>query len=260
MQERWLLHMTEAQRIYAVGLLDAVLDLLGSPVDIPPVRSPEWTRLSLTDLPGRRTGASVTLSRGRVFLRTPLSPKRRRFAAEIVGPACSPIDVIADGDVAVILVTLAGWRRVLSSAVTAETRADADAMASAYTSLLRGAVQAHRSDWELATVQSSCEDGHVAKIFSRDQGGCQVKSRFGSRPTARTDGGMMRGLVDEFERIAGNRTHAHVVELERWHRYRLCFHATPTYLVSPTPEAMLTLRALNALPSGARLIADADRH
>lgn len=255
MQERWLLHMTEAQRIYAVGLLDAVLDLLGSPIDIPPVRSPEWTRLSLTDLPGRRTGASITLSRGRVFLRTPLSPKRRRFAAEIVGPACSPINVIADGDVAVILVTLAGWRRVLSSAVTAETRADADAMATAYTSLLRGAVHAHCSDWKLATVQSSREDGHVVKLFGRDAEGRQVGERFASKPGVRIDHVMSEELAAEMDRLGGSRSHAHVVELEEWQRYRLRFHATPEYLVPPTRDAMTTLRALAALPPGARLAA-----
>lgn len=252
MQE-WLLHMTEAQRIYAVGLLDAVLDFLGSPVDIPPTRSPEWTRLSLTGLPDRRTGASVTLSRGKVFLRTPLSPKRRRLAAEIVGPACSPIDVIADGDVAVILVTLAGWRRVLSSAVTAETRADAEAMASAYTSLLRGAVHAHCSEWEMATVQSSREDGHVVKLFGRNVGGRQVCERFASKPGVRIDHVMSEELATELDRLRGDRPHAHVVELEEWQRYRLRFHCTPEYLVPPTRDAMTTLRALAALPPGARL-------
>lgn len=255
MQKKWLLHMTEAQRIYAVGLLDAVLDFLGSPVDILPTRSPEWTRLSLTGLPGRRTGASVTLSRGRVFLRTPLSPKQRRFAAEIVGPACSPIDVIADGDVAVILVTLAGWRRVLSSAVTAETMADADAIASAYTSLLRGAVHAHCSDWEMATVQSSRKDGHVVKLFGRDAEGRQVGERFASKPGVGIDHVMSEELAAEMDHLGGSRSHAHVVELATWQRYRLRLHATPEYLISPTQDPLLTLRAFNALPAGAQLSA-----
>lgn len=250
----WLLHMTEAQRNYAAGLIDSVLHVLGSPVDLPPTRSSNWCRLFLSHLPDRRSGATVTLSRGRVFLRTPLSPRRDRFAAELVGPACAPIDVIADGDVAVILVTLVGWRAALSSPVTTGMAADVDAMALACTRLLRGVVEAHRPDWELATLQSSPEEGHVAKVFSRDAGGWQVKSRFASRPSARTDGGMTQELVDELERIGGDRTQAHVVELERWQRYRLCFHATPTYLVSPTTDAMLTLRALADLPSGAGFV------
>ncbi len=124
----WLLHMTESQRTYAVGLIDAALDRLGTPFDMPPVRCPNWTRLTVRSLGDRRAGASVLLSRGKVFLRTPLSLRRGRFAAEITGRACSAVDVLADGDVAVMLVTLAEWRSALSSPVTAATTAEVEKM------------------------------------------------------------------------------------------------------------------------------------
>jgi hypothetical protein len=249
----WLLHMTEAQRTYAVGLIDAVLDRLGTPFDLPPARGHNRTRLTVQGLADRRPGARVAFSKGQVFLRTPLSLRRDRFAAEITGPACAPIDVLADGDVAAILVTLAGWRSALSSPVTSETTADVDEMERAAKSLLRGIVHMHRPDWEMAALQSSRDDGHVVRVFSREPDGSQLGRRFTSRPNPR-GGGMTRELAAEIDRLGGGRDHVHVVELERWQRYRMCFEASPDYLVSPTTDPMTTMRALNALPSGARLM------
>ncbi len=249
----WLLHMTEAQRTYAVGLINAVLDRIGAPFDLPSSRCARRTRLTVARLGDRRAGARVSLSRGKVFLRTPLSLRRDRFAAEITGPACAPIDVLADSDVAVILVTLAGWRSALSSPVTSETTADVEEMERAAKSLLRGIVHMHRPDWEMAVLQSSRDDGHVVRVFSREPNGSQLGRRFTSRPNPR-GGGMTRELAAEIDRIGGDRVHAHVVELERWQRYRMCFEATPDYLVSPIPDPMTTMRALNALPPDARLL------
>lgn len=253
----WLLHMTEAQRTYAVRLIDAMLAALGEPVDLPLVRASRWSRLTVHGLLDRRSGASLALSNGRVFLRTPLSVRRERFAAELVGPACAPVDVIADGDVAVMLVTLAGWRAALSARVTSTTSAAVSATAGAMAGLLRGVVHAHRPDWEMATLQSSRENGHVVRLYSRDTNGRQVRDLFSSRPSDCGDGGMTRELVGEIDRILGDGANAHVVELERWRRYRLCFHATPDFLISPVGDPMLTLRALNALPPGARLASSA---
>lgn len=253
----WLLHMTEPQRIYAVGLIDAMLAALGRPVDLPLVRASKWSRLTVHELPDRRSGASLALSNGRVFLRTPLSVRRGRFAAELVGPACAPIDVIADGDVAVMLVTLVGWRAALSARVTTATSAVVEATAGAMTGLLRGVVHVHRPDWEMATLQSSWTDGHVVRLYSRDTNGRQVRGLFSNRPSQHGHGGMTEDLVGEIDRILGDGAHAHVVELEKWRRYRLCFHATPDFLISPVGDPMLTLRALNALPSGARLASSA---
>lgn len=250
----WLLHMTEAQRTYAVGLIDAVLDLLGTPIDLPPVRCANWTRLTLHGLADRRPGATVTLSRGRVFLRTPLSPRRNRFAAEITGPACAEIDVLADGDVAVMLVTLAGWRSALSAPVTTATTAEVEEMERASKMLLTGVVHMHRPDWEMAALQSSRDEGHVVRVFSREPDGSQLGRRFTSGPEAPSCAGMTRELVGEIDRIVGGRAHVHVVELERWQRYRMCFEATPDYLVSPITDPMTTMRALNALPPDARLL------
>lgn len=249
----WLLHMTEAQRTYAVSLIDAVLDRLGTPFDLPPVRWHDRTRLTVQGLTDRRQGVRVSLSKGQVFLRTPLSLRRERFAAEITGPACAPIDVIAEGDVAVILATLAGWRSALSSPVTTETTADVEEMERAAKTLLRGIVHMHRPDWEMAALQSSRDNGHVVRVFSREPDGSQLGRRFTSRPNPR-GGGMTRELAAEIDRLGGGRAHAHVVELERWQRYRMCFEATPDYLVSPISDPMTTMRALNALPPDARLL------
>lgn len=249
----WLLHMTESQRTYAVGLIDAALDRLGTPFDMPPVRCPNWTRLTVPSLGDRRAGASVSLSRGRVFLRTPLSLRRGRFAAEITGLACSAMDVLADGDVAVMLVTLAGWRSALSSTVTAATTTDVEEMERVSKTLLRGIVHMHRPDWEMAALQSSRDEGHVVRVFSREPDGSQLGRRFTSQPNPR-GGGMTRELAAEIDRIVGSRAHAHVVELERWKRYRLRMEATPDYLLSPTRDPMTTMRALNALPPDARLL------
>lgn len=249
----WLLHMTEAQRTYAVGLIDAVLDRIGTPFDPPPLRYPRCTRLTVTGLGDRRAGASVSLSQGKVFLRTPLSLRRDRFAAEITGPACDAIEVIAEGDVAIILTTLSDWRSVLSSPVTAEMKAGVEEMERAAKDLLRGIVDMHRPDWEMAALQSSRDDGHVVRVFSREPNGSQLGRRFTSRPNPR-GGGMTRELVAEIDRLGGGRAHAHVVELERWKRYRMCFEATPDYLVSPTRDPMTTMRSLNALPPDARLL------
>lgn len=248
----WLLHMTEAQRTYAVDLLDAVLDRVGTPFDPPPSRCPRCTRVTVAGLGDRRAGASISLSRGRVFLRTPLSLRRDRFAAEITGPARAPVDVLAEGDVAVMLATLAGWRSALSYPVTTATTAEIDEMERTSKMLLRGAVHMHRPDWEMAALQSSREDGHVVRVFSREPGGGQLGRRFTSRTNPRGVG-MTRELAAEIDRIVGDLAHAHVVELERWRRYHLRFDATPDYLVSPTRDPMTTMRALNALPPGARL-------
>lgn len=250
----WLLHMTEAQRIYAVDLIDAMLHALRTMELVPTARWSNTTSLSVRCLPDRRSGASVSLSLGKVILRTPMSPRRLRFAAELVGPACPPIDGLIDGDVAVILVTLLEWRTALSPPLTSAMCADAEEMKRAYTGLLRGIVDAHRSDWELASLQWSREDGHLVRVFIRTPEGRQLGIRFANRPTARTDGTMTPELASEMDGILRGRNQAHVVELDRWQRYRLRFHATPDYLVSPTRDPMLTLRALNALPPGARLV------
>lgn len=247
-----LLHMTEAQRTYAVGLLDAVLDQIGTPFDPPPSRCPRCTRLTVAGLGDRRAGASISLSRGRVFLRTPLALRRDRFAAEITGPACDALDVVVEGDVAIVLATLAGWRSALSSPVTSETTAEVEEMERASKALLRGIVHMHRPDWEMAGLQSSVDDGHVVRVFSREPGGGQLGRRFTNRPPPR-GGGMTRELEAEIDRIVGTRAHAHVVELKRWRRYHLRFDATPDYVVSPTRDPMTTMRALNALPPDARL-------
>ncbi len=61
-------------------------------------------------------------------------------------------------------------------------------------------------------------------------------------------------LVTAIDLILGDRSHAHVVELTRWRRYRMCFDATPSYFVSATRDPMLTLRALNSLAPDARLV------
>ena len=102
--------MTEAQRIYAVGLIDAMLVALDSPAHVPTARWSKTTTASVHSVPDRRPGASVILSRGDVILRTPMSPRRFKFAAELVGPACVPIDAVpsAESDVAAMRVTLAG--------------------------------------------------------------------------------------------------------------------------------------------------------
>lgn len=249
----WLLHMTEAQRVYAIDLIDAMLDALRTMDHVPTARWSNTATISIRTLPDRRSGASVSLSRGNVILRTPMSPSRLKFAAELVGPACPPIDVITDGDVAIILVTLVGWRVALSSPVTGEMTATVKEVRNALTTLLRGAVHAHRPDWELATLQSSREDGHVVEVFHRDPDRRQVKRRFTNRTLPETDGSMTRELVDEIDRILGARSHVHVVELDRWQRYRLRFQATPTYCMSPTPDPMLTLRTLHGLPARAGL-------
>lgn len=252
----WLLHMTEAQRVYAVDLIDAMLVALDKPVHVPIPRWANTTTVSVHSLPDRRPGASVSLSRGNVILRTPMSPRRFKFAAEIVGPSCHPIDAVpsADGGVGVMRVTLAGWRAALSSPVTDAASAKVGNMRSAITTLLQGAAHAHRPNWEMATLQSSRDDGHAVKVFHREPDGRQMQSRFTDQGPSRKDGGMTRELIDEIDRILGDSAHAHVVELDRWQRYRLRFHATPTYCLSPTQDAMLTLRAFNALPAGAGLV------
>lgn len=244
----WLLHMTEDQRTYAVGLIDAMLAALSTVSHLPLVRCDNWSRATVRALADRRSGASVALSRGAVILRTPLSIRRNRLAAEITGPVS-----ISGDDVAVMLATLAGWRAALSSPVTTATRADVQGIESAALLLLRGVTHAHRPDWEMAALQSSRQEGHVLQIYSRRPDGSQLGCRFRSRPMSPCEGGMTRELVGEIERILGERSHAHVVELERWKRYRLRFDATPCYCVSPTRDAMTTLRALNALPPGARV-------
>lgn len=253
--KEWLLHMTEAQRLYAIGLIDAMLAALGEPVDLPLVRASKWSRLTVHELPDRRSGASLSLSDGKVFLRTPLSPRRGRFAAELVGPACAPIDVIADGDVAVMLVTLVGWRTSLSARVTSETSVAVEAAAGDLTRLLRGIAHAQRPEWEMATLQSCVEDGHVVRLYGREPDGRQSRCRFSNRSRERGDGGMTAELVAEIDRVLDGWRHAHVVELERWRRYRLRFGATPKYCLSPIRDPMHTLRVLSALPSGARLTA-----
>ncbi len=73
-----------------------------------------------------------------MFLRTPLSPRRNRLTAEVTGPACSPMDVIADGDVAVMIVTLVGWRAALAGSVSRSMALDAEEMERVSTRLLRG--------------------------------------------------------------------------------------------------------------------------
>lgn len=254
--DEWLLHMTEAQRVYAVDLIDAMLAALDKPVHVPIPRWTNTTTVSVHSLPDRRPGASVSLSRGNVILRTPMSLRRLKFAAEIIGPSCPSTAAVpgTDGDVAAMRATLAGWRTALSSPVTDAARAEVGTMSSAVTTLLRGAAWAHRPDWEMATLGSSRDEGHVVKVFHREPDGRQVQSRFAARTSSKTDGAMTQALVDEIDRILGNSAHAHVVELDRWQRYRLRFHATPTYCLSPTQDAMLTLRAFNALPAGARLV------
>ncbi len=253
--DKWLLHMTEAQRIYAVELIDAMLVALDKPVHVPIPRWANTTTVSVNSLPDRRPGASVSLSRGNVILRTPMSPRRLKFAAEIIGPSSHPTDAFptAGSDVFAMRVTLAGWRAALSSPVTDAAGAKVGTMSSAITTLLRGAAHAHRPDWEMATLQSSRDEGHVVKVFHREPDGRQVQSRFTDQGPSRKDGGMTRELVDEIDRIVGDSAHAHVVELDRWQRYRLRFHATPTYCASPTPDPMLTLRAMHGLPARARL-------
>lgn len=255
----WLLHMTEDQRTYAVGLIDAMLAALSTASHLPLVRCDNWSRATVRLLADRRSGASVALSRGRVILRTPLSVRRNRLAAEITGPASASSDDLADGDVAVMLVTLADWRAALSSPVTTATTEDVQGIERAALLLLRGVAHAHRPNWEMAALQSSRQEGHVLQIYSRRPDGSQLGCRFKSRPMAPCEGGMTRELVGEIERILGERSHAHVVELERWKRYRMCFEATPNYCVSPTRDPMTTLRALNALPSGVRLTTSRSR-
>lgn len=254
--DEWHLHMTEAQRIYAVDLIDAMLVALDKPLHVPIPRWANATTVSVHSLPDRRPGASVSLSRGNVILRTPMSPRRFKFAAELVGPACIPTDAFpsADSDVAAMRVTLAGWRAALSSPVTDSASAKVGNIRSDITTLLRGAAHAHRPDWEMATLESSRDEGHAVKVYHREPDGRQVQSRFAARTSSKTDGGMTRELIDEIDRILGDSAHAHVVELDRWQRYRLRFHATPTYCVSPAQDPMLTLRAFNALPTGARLV------
>jgi len=253
--DEWLLHMTEAQRTYAVDLIDAMLVALDKPVHVPIPRWANATTVSVHSLPDRRPGASVSLSRGNVILRTPMSPRRLKFAAEIVGPSSHPTDAFptAGSDVFAMRVTLAGWRAALSSPVMDAARAKVGDMRSTITTLLRGAAHAHRSDWEMATLESSRDEGHVVKVFHREPDGRQVQSRFTDRTSSRTDGGMTHELIAEIDCILGDSAHAHVVELERWQRYRLRFHATPTYCLSPTQDPMLTLRALHGLPARARL-------
>ncbi len=254
--DEWLLHMTEEQRLYAVDLIDAMLVALDKPVHASIPRWANTTTVSVHSLPDRRPGASVSLSRGNVILRTPMSPRRLKFAAEIVGPSCIPTDAFpsADGEVATMRATLAGWRNALSSPVTDAANAKVRNMRSAITTLLRGAAHAHRPDWEMAALDSSRDEGHAVKVFHREPDGRQVQSRFAVRTSSNTDGAMTQALVDEIDRILGNSAHAHVVELDRWQRYRLRFHSTPTYCLSPTRDAMLTLRAFNALPAGAQLV------
>ncbi len=249
----WLLHMTEAQRTYAVGLIDAVLDRIGTPFDAPPARWANWTQVTVHGLADRRSGVRVVLSRGTVILRTPLSPKRDRFAAELTGPACTPMEAGA-GDIGVMIATLVKWRAALAAPVTAATTAQAEEMESAAIRLVRGVVHAHRPDWEMATLGSCRDDGHVLSVYSREPNGSQLGRRFTDRPAIRTGSGMTLELVAEIDRMFGGHCHAHVVELERWKRYRLCFDATPTYCVSPTRDPMTMMRALNALPPGARLM------
>ncbi len=254
--DKWLLHMTEAQRIYAVELIDAMLVALDKPVHVPIPRWANTTTVSVNSLPDRRPGASVSLSRGNVILRTPMSPRRLKFAAEIIGPSSHPTDAFptAGSDVFAMRVTLAGWRAALSSPVTDATSAKVGNMRSAIMVLLRGAAHMHRPDWEMATLESSRDEGHAVKVLHREPDGRQVQSRFAVRTSSKTDGAMTQVLVDKIDSILGNSAHAHVVELDRWQRYRLRFHATPTYCLSPTQDAMLTLRAFNALPAGARLV------
>lgn len=253
--DEWLLHMTEAQRIYAVDLINAMLLALDRPVHVPTARWSNATTVSVHSLPDRRPGASVSLSRGNVILRTPMSPRRFKFAAELVGPSSHPTDAFptAGSDVFAMRVTLAGWLAALSSPVTDSVSAKVGNIRSDITTLLRGAAHAHRPDWEMATLESSRDEGHAVKVYHREPDGRQVQSRFAARTSSKTDGGMTRELIDEIDRILGNGAHAHVIELDRWQRYRLRFHATPTYCVSPTRDAMLTLRAFNALPADARL-------
>lgn len=252
----WLLHMTEAQRIYAVDLIEAMLVALDKPLHIPIPRWANATTVSVHSLPDRRPGASVILSRGNVILRTPMSPRRFKFAAEIIGPSSHPTDAFptAGSDVFAMRVTLAGWLAALSSPVTDAVGAKVGTMRSAVTTLLRGAAHAHRPDWEMATLESSRDEGHTIKVFHREMDGRQVQSRFAAQTSSKTDGGMTQELVDEIDRILGNSAHAHVVELDRWQSYRLRFNAIPTYCVSTTRNPMTTLRALNVLPSGARLL------
>lgn len=254
--DEWLLHMTEAQRIYAVGLIDAMLVALDKPMHVPIPRWANTTTISVHSLPDRRAGASVSLSRGNVILRTPMSPRRLEFAAEIIGPSSHPTDAFpsAGSDVFAMRVTLAGWRAALSSPVTDGARAKVGIMRNAVTTLLRVVAHAHRPDWEMATLESSRDEGHVVKVFQREPDGRQVQNRFAVRTSSKNDGAMTQELVDEIDRILGDSAHAHVVELDRWQRYRLRFHATPTYCLSPTQDVMLTLRAFNALPAEARLV------
>ena len=145
----WLLHMTEAQRIYAVDLIEAMLVALDKPLHIPIPRWANATTVSVHSLPDRRPGASVILSRGNVILRTPMSPRRFKFAAEIIGPSSHPTDAFptAGSDVFAMRVTLAGWLAALSSPVTDAVGAKVGTMRSAVTTLLRGAAHAHRPDW-----------------------------------------------------------------------------------------------------------------
>ncbi|CAB4955770.1 unannotated protein [freshwater metagenome] len=126
-------------------------------------------------------------------------------------------------------------------------------MEQASKTLLRAVVHVHRPDWEMAALQSSRDEGHVVRVFSREPDGSQLGRRFTSQPNPR-GGGMTRELAAEIDRIVGSRAHAHVVELERWKRYRLRMEATPDYLLSPTRDPMTTMRALNALPPDARLL------
>lgn len=184
-----------------------------------------------------------------------MSPRRFKFAAELVGPACIPTDAFpsADSDVAAMRVTLAGWRAALSSPVTDALSAKVGNMRDAVTTLLRGAAHAHRPDWEMATLESSRDEGHVVKVYHRELDGRQVQNRFTARTPSRNDGAMTKELIAEIDRVLGDRAHAHVVELKRWQRYRLRFHATPTYCLSHTQDPMLTLRALHGLPAKARL-------
>lgn len=185
-----------------------------------------------------------------------MSPRRFKFAAEIIGPSSHPTDAFptAGSDVFAMRVTLAGWLAALSSPVTNAVGAKVGEMRSAVTTLLRGVAHAHRPDWEMATLESSRDEDHAVKVYHREPDGRQVQNRFAARTSSKTDGGMTRELVDEIDRILGNSAHAHVVELDRWQRYRLRFHATPTYCAFPTRDAMAMLRAFNALPAGARLV------
>lgn len=249
-----LLHMTEAQRTYAVELIDAVLCVLVTAPRSRLIHGPGWSRLDVFELPGRRAAASLTLSNGTMFLRTPLTPRRNRFAAELVGPAGGAMGPEPDGGVAVMITTLAEWRARLSAPVTDATSGAVEKMAVAAVALLRGVVHAHRPDWELACLQSSTECGHVLRVWSRRPDGSQVRHVFTSGSSVREEGGMTPELVGEIGRIIGERGHAHVVESTQWRRYRLRLEATPRYLVSPTPDAMTTLRALGALPPQARLV------